>query len=249
MGAGYRFKAKAGERAAEFEIYKDIGGDWFGGVTAAQFTADLRSAGAVDRIDVRIASYGGDMNDGFAIFQQLSQHKARKVVHIDGVCASIASVIAMAGDEIIISDTGSVMVHEGWTIAAGNARRLRAIADQAEGMTTQMAAVYAARTKHPLAKIQEWMGADGGQVGTWFYDQEAVDNGFATSMAKSERIAASARSVWLSTMHSRIAQNISAARSEAAQPNPANDDVRASLASITERFASKRLAAIRGARA
>lgn len=244
MGAGYRFKAKAAEQSAEVQIYEDVGAGWFGGVTAKDFSADLKAAGKVKTIDVRIASYGGDVNDGLAIYRMLAEHDARIVVHIDGVAASIASVIAMAGDEIVIAEAGSVMIHEAWTIAAGHAADLRAVAENLERTSEQIAGIYAKRTGKPAQQVRDWMAAT-----TWFYGQEAVDAGFAQSIAENVKAAASA-SMWLSAMQGRIAIGMNSQRLDAQpQPNPANDDVRASLASITERFASKRLAAIRGARA
>ncbi len=240
MGAGYRFLAKAQEKAAEVFIYEDVGADWFGGVTASQVKDDLKKAGAVDRIDVHIASYGGDMNEGLAIYRMLADHKARVVTHVDGVAASIASVIAMAGEDIIIAEAGSMMIHEGWTIAAGNAKKLRAVADQADAMTSQMADLYAARTKNSVAKVKDWMAAE-----TWFYGQEAVDAGFATSVAPNVRMAASARSLWHATMNSRIAQRINLSREDAPKaPHPANDDVRAQLTKLSERARARHLSTV-----
>jgi ATP-dependent protease ClpP protease subunit len=228
MGAGYRFKAK-GQESAEVQIYEDVGAGWFGGVTAKDFSADLKAAGAVQNIDVRIASYGGDVNDGLAIYRMLADHKARITVHIDGVAASIASVIAMAGDEIIIAEAGSMMIHEGWTIAAGHAEDLRKIADHLEKSSNQIADIYAARTKRPMAEIKDWMAAT-----TWFYGQEAVDAGFAQRVEENVKAAASA-SMWKSIMQSRIATHIHGQRLDTS-PHPANDDVRASLATITDRL-------------
>lgn len=245
MGAGYRFKAKATEQAAEVQIYEDVGASWFGGITAKDFSADLKAAGKVKTIDVRIASYGGDVNDGLAIYRMLAEHDARVVVHIDGVAASIASVIAMAGDEIVIAEAGSVMIHEGWTIAAGHAADLRAVADNLEKTSAQMADIYAKRIGQPVQQVKDWMAAT-----TWFYGQEAVDAGFAESVAENVKAAASA-SMWLSAMHSRIATHINAQRLDAqhqGKPHPANDDVRSSLASITERLKLKRSQQIRSAR-
>ena len=102
MALGYRISAKGADRA-EILIYEDVGEGWFGGVSAKQFADDLKALGAVSTIDVRINSYGGDVFEGFAMYRQLVEHKARIVVHVDGVAASIASVIAMAGNEIEIA--------------------------------------------------------------------------------------------------------------------------------------------------
>ncbi len=235
MGAGYRFKAKA-NKSAEIQIYEDVGAGWFGGVTAKQISDDIKAAGAVEQLDVRIASYGGDVSDGMAIYRMLVEHKARVTAHIDGVAASVASVIAMAGDEIVIAESGSMMIHEGWTIAMGHADDMRAAADHLERSSVLIAGIYADRSKQPLQKVKDWMKAT-----TWFYGQEAVDNGFATGVAQNMKAAASA-SMWNSMMTSRVATHMHAQRIEAAAPHPANDDVRTNLASLTARLKSRRRA-------
>ena len=230
MGAGYRFKAAADKSAAEIQIYEDIGAGWFGGVTAKDFSTDLKAAGKVKQIDVRIASYGGDVNEGLAIYRMLAEHDAKIVMHVDGVAASIASVIAMAGDEIVIAEAGSFMIHEAWNIVAGNAEDLRKMADNLDKASSQIADIYAARTKNNATKVKDWMRAT-----TWFYGQEAVDNGFAQSVAANVQAVASA-SMWNSHMQGRIVQNMNVRRIDAAQPHPGNEDVRVQLAALTERM-------------
>ena len=231
MGAGYRCFAK-GNAAVEVQIYEDVGAGWFGGVTAKQISSDLKAAGNVQTIDVRIASYGGDVNDGLAIYRMLAEHKARVVTHIDGVAASIASIIAMAGDEIVMAEAGSMMIHEGWTIAAGNAKAMRDMADHLEATSAQLANIYAGRTKQPEQQVKDWMAAE-----TWFYGQEAVDKGFANRLEANVKAAANA-SLWRSVMHSRIATNVHELRAQQATagPHPGNDPERALLASVTSRF-------------
>src|SRR5262245_27525916 len=102
-------KARAEE--AEVYIYEDVGSGWFGGVSAKQFADDLRALGQVQTINVHINSAGGEVFDGVAIYHTLVQHPARVVSHVDGLAASIASVIAMAGDEIRITEAGMFMIH------------------------------------------------------------------------------------------------------------------------------------------
>ena len=239
MGAGYKFSARAADKSAEILIYEDVGADWFGGVTALQVRDDLKAAGKVSQIDVRIASYGGDVNDGMAIYRTLAEHDAHVTVHIDGMAASIASVIAMAGDEIIIAESGSIMIHEAWTIAAGNAKKLRAVADNADNLSRQMRDIYSARTKAAGNQVDEWMAAE-----TWFYGSEAVDAGFADKVAPNVKMAASAagRSLWAGAMHGRIAQRMHMAAPDRAAPNAAdhNAAVRAQLQQMADRVRAKR---------
>lgn len=184
MGRGLviRLKAKA---AAEILIYEDIGASWFGGITAKDFAEQLKALGPIETIDVRINSYGGDVFDGLAIYNQLVTHKAKVTTHIDGVAASIASVIAMAGNEISVAEAGHIMIHDAWGVALGNARELRAFADRLDAVTASLGDVYAARTGRTQDQIRDWMAAE-----TWFTSSEAVKHGFATSVVENMRAAA-----------------------------------------------------------
>lgn len=184
MGQGFSCKAK-GKNEAEILIYEDIGGGFFGGVTAKQFSKDLAALGSVETINLRIASLGGDVHEGLAIYRRLVDHPARVVTHVDSWAASIASVIAMAGDEIRIAEGGAIMVHEAWCLAMGNAADLRSLADRLEATSGAIADVYVARTGKTLAQVKEWMAAE-----TWFYGAEAVDAGFATSVVENMKVAA-----------------------------------------------------------
>ncbi len=234
----YSIKAK-GNKSAEVFIYEDVGAGWFGGVTAKQFADDLKAAGQVDTIDVRIASYGGSVIDGLAMYRQLAEHKARIVVHVDSVAASIASVIAMAGDEIIIAEAGSMMIHDAWTIAAGNADELQAVVNDLKAASAQIADIYAKRTGNTVDKVKKWMGET-----KWFYGQEAVDAGFANSLAKNvEQLAADAsNSMWQSVMRGRITTHLQSERhagAPSAKPHPANADARSALQALSARVIAR----------
>lgn len=185
MGAGYRMTAR-GNREAEVLIYEDVG-EWFGGVTAKDFHADLRRIGGIDTLNVRLNSYGGEVFEGLAIYRHLAEHPARKVVHVDGVAASIASIIAMAGHEIRIAAAARMMVHEASGFAAGRPRRLREVADQLESMSGSLADVYVARTGRKIEEVRGWMDA---ATDTWFTAPEALAAGLATSIVENVRAAA-----------------------------------------------------------
>lgn len=184
MGKGYSVKAK-GKSEAEILIYEDVGQGWDGGVTAKQFADDLSGLGPVDTIHLRISSLGGDVNEGLAIHRRLVEHKARVVAHVDGWAASIASVIAMAGDEILISESGAIMIHDAWGMAMGNATDMRSVADRLDAVTAAIADVYVKRTSNDLQKVRDWMSDE-----KWFYGKEAVDAGFASKVAENMVIAA-----------------------------------------------------------
>lgn len=184
MGNGFSIKAK-GKSEAEILIYEDIGDSWFGGVTAKQFSEDLKAVGAVDTIHVRINSAGGDVFTGLAIYRNLVEHKARVIVHIDGFAASIASVIAMAGDEIEISEAAFLMIHDAWAVAIGNADDMRTMAGLLDTTSNSIRDVYCARTGLSASAVDDLMDAE-----TWMTAAEAVEKGFATRMAENLRIAA-----------------------------------------------------------
>lgn len=180
----YRVAARANAEA-EVMIYEDVGAGFFGGVTAAQFAKDLAGLGAVKTIHLRINSMGGDVFDGMAIYRRLVDHPARVVSHVDGAAVSIASVIAMAGDEIRISESGFMMIHDAWGFATGGPDDMRRMADLLETTTSSIADVYTARTRLGVAAVRNMMAEE-----TWMTGAEAVERGFADSVAANMRVAA-----------------------------------------------------------
>ena len=128
----------------ELILYGDISSSsWFGDeVTPKQFKSDLASLGDVKKLNIYINSGGGDVFAGQAIYTMLKRHNAKKTVYVDGLAASIASVIAMAGDEIIIPANGMIMIHNPWTVMGGSATDFRKIADQLDLIRDTIAVVY-----------------------------------------------------------------------------------------------------------
>lgn len=184
MGQGYSIRPRAAG-AAEIFIYEGVGQDWYGGVSAKQFAKDLRDMGNVNQIDLRINSDGGDVFDGLAIYRLLVDHKAKVTTYVDGIAASIASVIAMAGDTIRIAEAGEIMIHDAWTVAMGPADVLREVADRVEAVSGSIADVYAARTGQTREQCVSWMKAE-----TTFRSADAVIKGFATEVVANLKMAA-----------------------------------------------------------
>ncbi len=174
-------KFSAQKHAAEIIIYGDIGWD----ITAKEFSDELKALGDVKDITVRINSFGGDVFDGVAIYSRLIDSGADITVFIDGIAASAASVIAMAGKKIHIAEAGFVMIHDAWTMAMGNAADLRKTAARLEAVSEQIAGIYQRRTGLELAKIREMMATE-----TEFNAEQAVEFGFATEIFEAERLAA-----------------------------------------------------------
>jgi len=179
----YEFRAEADGEAVEIWIY-DVIDEWFG-VAPTQVRDDLKAAGAVKQINVHINSPGGFVFDGHAIYNLLAQHPAQVTVYIDGLAASAASVIAMAGDKIVMPENGTIMIHEAWGIVIGPAEDMEAEAKLIRKLNTQIAGIYAARTGNSPEKIAEMMAAE-----TWLMGREAEEAGFADETIPAKKVAA-----------------------------------------------------------
>lgn len=183
-----RIIAKAG--VTEIEIYEEIGKGFFGGVTAQQVSQALKDAKGSDLL-VRLNSPGGDVFEGIAIYNVLSQAKQRVNTQIDGMAFSAASVVFMAGEQRRMAENAFLMIHRAWSIIAGNAEDLRERADKLDAIGSSMAKVYADRTGADIDTVLAWMEAE-----TWFgaeSDEDvrnAVDDGFATEIIENLKVAA-----------------------------------------------------------
>ncbi len=185
---GYRV-VNRGKDSAEIYLYGVIGADWMGeGITAKQFAADLKAMGPVKNIALRINSEGGSVFDGKAMYSLLQEHPAKVTVHIDGLAASAASFIAMAGDEINVAEGGFVMIHNAYMMAVGDAREMRRSADMLDVVNNTNVDTYVARTKSDRKSIQKMMDDE-----TWLTGAEAVKHGFADKMVANMKIAASVK--------------------------------------------------------
>jgi len=172
---------------AEILIYGDIGDSWDGeSVAAAQFVKDLQQIDA-SLLIVRINSYGGSVTDGLAIYNALRRHPAAVDMHIDGIAASIASLIAMAGDTVTMADNAMMMIHAPWGFAMGNAQDMREMADTLDKYAQAMAASYSARAGVDADWILSLL-TDGQDH--WFTAQEAVDAGLADGTSEALPVAA-----------------------------------------------------------
>jgi len=176
----YRIEAKADDRA-EILIYDEIGADpWTGtGIGADDFVRELRAIKA-PKIDVRINSVGGSVFDGNAIYNALARHPAHVDVYIDGIAASIASVIAMAGDKIYIASNAYIMIHNPYgRVEWGDASDMRKMADTLDMIRGSLIGTYARRTGQPAEQIGAWMDEE-----RWFNAEEAVEFGFADEIVE-----------------------------------------------------------------
>ena len=165
---------------ANINIYGDIT-SWaweeLGEVSAVTLSQKLEALGDVSKINVFINSYGGEVAEGLAIYNALVRHKAKIVTHCDGFACSIASVIFMAGDERIMSESSLLMVHNAWTRGVGNAEELRKLADDVEKINAASIAAYKAHSNLTEEEIKVLLDGE-----TWILPNEALSYGFATSI-------------------------------------------------------------------
>jgi ATP-dependent Clp protease protease subunit len=186
------FRMKTEQDRGEIFIYGIIGDGWSDdGVTAGRFKDELRALGNVKGIDLRIDSEGGGVFQARTIYTLLREHKAPVTVHIDGLAASSASFIAMAGNEILIADGAFMMIHNAWTFAIGDAAKLRKSADQLENVTDTIRKTYVGRTGQDIETITEKMNAE-----TWFEAADAVEFGLADKVVGELKIAAAVTDAW-----------------------------------------------------
>lgn len=204
MKSWYSIQAKA-DQSAEISIYDEIG---FWGVTAKQFIGDLKAIDAT-AIKLAINSPGGAVFDALAIYNALRQHPANVEVTIMGVAASAASIIAMAGDTVVMPENAFMMIHNPLNMAYGNADDLREVADVLDKIGASLVGIYAKRTGLPEDEIKALLDAE-----TWLNAEEAVLKGFADELQPQLKVAASFDM-------ERLPDNVRASIAPAAEPEPA----------------------------
>lgn len=174
----FKIRNAADEDTAEVLIYEAIGG-WFG-VPADEFVRELNGITA-QNIHVRINSPGGSVFDSIAIYNALVKHPAKVTVYVDSLAASGASVIAMAGDDIVMMVGSQMMIHDASGIEMGDARMMREMADFLDKQSDNIASIYAAKIGGDPAEMRALMLAE-----TWMMAQEAVDLGLADRVYSKE---------------------------------------------------------------
>lgn len=162
--------ANLSQTEAEIAIYDEIG-MW--GISASEFIKDLAAVKA-STISLRINSPGGDVFDGIAIYNAIARHSATVNVYVDGLAASAASFIAMAGDSVTMMPHSQMMIHEAAGLVIGSASDMQKMADILNKSSDNIASIYAEKAG---GTVEDWRALM--QAETWFSDQEAVDAGLA----------------------------------------------------------------------
>jgi ATP-dependent Clp endopeptidase proteolytic subunit ClpP len=163
-------------------IYDEIGAF---GIPAKAFLDELKALGPAAELTVRINSPGGSVFDGVAIYNALKRHEAAVTVWIDGIAASIASMIAMAGDEVVMPENAMLVLHDPSGLGAGTASDMRAMAEALDRMKAGMVAAYRDKSGRDDAEIEALLAAE-----TWLSAQEALELGLADRIEQPIRMAA-----------------------------------------------------------
>lgn len=183
---GLKVVKNAKEKTADVWIYEDIGAGWFGGVSAKQFADEIKKLGKLEIMNVYINSPGGDVFDGVAIYNILQRNRAKVIVEIDALAASIASVIAMAGDEIRMADNALMMIHNPWGMVIGDVQDFqKAIDDLNKVKDSSILPAYQKQTGLEDKELSELMDAE-----TWMSAAEAKEYGFIDEISDGKQIAA-----------------------------------------------------------
>lgn len=170
-----------GDDDAEILIYDVIGSSWFEEtVTAKQFVKDLKDIGPKRNLNVRINSPGGSVWDGTAIYNALKSHKGNVTVNIEGIAASMASVIAMAGDTVNMAETAMMMIHNPAGLVMGESKDMRKAADLLDKSKEQLVKAYTQKSGKSAEEIAHLMDEE-----TWFTADEAFEAGLVDAVTES----------------------------------------------------------------
>ncbi|ENZ7758307.1 ClpP-like prohead protease/major capsid protein fusion protein [Klebsiella aerogenes] len=181
----YEIRAAVNNTPGEIHIYDQIGG-W--GISASQFLREVSEAGLFNasQVDIRIHSPGGSTLDGFAMFNTLQRLSGTVNIYVDGIAASMASVLCMLpGATVHIPSNAFIMIHNPWGGMMGEASDLRDYADLLDKNACNMIDAYAAKTSLPREEVESLMAAE-----TWMTGAEAVERGFADVLLPEMQMAA-----------------------------------------------------------
>ncbi|MBP2459595.1 MULTISPECIES: head maturation protease, ClpP-related [unclassified Rhizobium] len=175
------FRARSGVESGDrptISMFDFIGDEGF---SDARMAAALRTIGADTDVTVEINSPGGDYFQGVAIFNMLARHRGKVTVHIMGIAASAASLVAMAADRVLIPSNGEIMIHKAWGITVGNSDDHSSTIETLKHLDQAMAETYAKRAGREPAEMLRMMAKNSGD-GTYLRGQAAVDIGLADAL-------------------------------------------------------------------
>lgn len=167
------------ENEATVYVYDLIDAYW--GVSAASFIQAMNDAGDAAVLNVRISSPGGDVFESRAIMAAIQRFSGKTIAHIDGIAASAATSVALACNEVVMSDGAFFMIHNASGFAYGDKQAMRDTADLLEKVESIIVTDYTKKTGKPSDQVMAWMDSE-----TWFTASEALDNGFIDRIAEAK---------------------------------------------------------------
>ena len=177
----YNIKAEASSKSADVYIFDEIGTF---GLTAQSFIEEIKSYKDTP-MSLHINCVGGDVFEGMAIYNVLKKRTAKTTVYIEGIAASMGSVIALAGDEVIMAENSLFMIHNAWGGAMGEATEIRKTAALLDKISGEIADIYTKKTNLPYNRVKEMMDEE-----TWLSADEAFNLGFIDSISDAIKVAA-----------------------------------------------------------
>ena len=177
----YNIKAEASSKSADVYIFDEIGTF---GLTAQSFIEEIKSYKDTP-MSLHINCVGGDVFEGMAIYNVLKKRTARTTVYIEGIAASMGSVIALAGDEVVMAENSLFMIHNAWGGAMGEATEIRKTAAILDKISGEIADIYTKKTNLPYNRVKEMMDEE-----TWLSADEAFNLGFIDSISDAIKVAA-----------------------------------------------------------
>jgi ATP-dependent protease ClpP protease subunit len=156
-------------------------GDFENHISADDFLSAL-SEHAGEDVTILLDSEGGSVTDGLSIYNAIMQYSGNVTVHIDAICASIATVIACAADKVVMNSNAKFMIHRAWTVAMGNSVEFRSMAEILELMDADIASAYADKTDLPDDELLAMMEAE-----TWMSAEKALELGFVDEINEISR--------------------------------------------------------------
>tara|TARA_R100000084_G_scaffold105881_1_gene63715 strand:- start:41 stop:1075 length:1035 start_codon:yes stop_codon:yes gene_type:complete len=179
-GQWYNIQNKASE-TADIYIFDEIG---MYGVTAQDFIGEIKELKNTP-INLRINSLGGDVFNGMAIYNVIKKREAKTTVYIEGIAASIATIIALGADEVVMSENSLFMIHNAWGGTMGDAKDMRKSAETLEKISTELTEIYMKKTGLSYDVVSNMMDEE-----TWLNSEEAYELGFVDTISDAIKIAA-----------------------------------------------------------
>ena len=177
----FNIQGKATDAVAEVYIFDEIGAY---GISAQEFISEMKEYKDTP-VNLRINCIGGDVFDGMAMYNIIKKREAKTTAYIEGIAASMGSVIALAADEVVMAENSLFMIHNAWGGAMGEAEDMRKTASVLEKISGEIASIYKRKTRLSLDRITDMMDEE-----TWLNAEEAYELGFVDTISDSIKVAA-----------------------------------------------------------